>query len=122
MEHELARRAYSSDTKNYPVSGTKPIHRNRWFAIVHDEKRSFVANTIKDIATVFPDFELIQSLGCGSVINLPVVLRGQLAATINMLDATNHYTPERVAIAEEHLKLPAMLAVVAAQSLSESPR
>ena len=84
--------------KNYPVSGTKPIHKDRWFAIVHDEKRSFVANTIADIATVFPDYELIKSLGCGAVINLPVVLRGQLAATINLLDAERAYTPERVTL------------------------
>lgn len=112
--NQLARRAYSSDMKNYPVSGTKPIHKDRWFAVVHDEKRSFVANTIADIATVFPDFELIKSLGCGAVINLPVVLRGHLAATINLLDAEQSYTPERVALAEQRLRLPSMLAVLAA--------
>ncbi len=122
LEQDLARRAYSSDTVNYPVSGTKPIHRDQWFAIVHDAKRSFVANTIEDIATVFPDFELIKSLGCGSVVNLPVVLKGKLAATINMLHATNHFTPERVAMAEQQLKLPAMLAVLAAHALPEDTR
>lgn len=113
-ENQLARRAYSSDVQNYPVSGTKPIHRDRWFSVVHDEKRTFVANTIADIATVFPDFELIKSLGCGAVINLPVVLQGQLAATINLLDAEQAYTPERVAQVESRLRFPAMLAVLAA--------
>jgi hypothetical protein len=110
----LARRAYTSDPKNYPVSGTKPIHKDRWFSVVHDEKRTFVANTIVDIATVFPDFELIKSLGCGAVINLPVVLQGELKATINLLDAEQAYTPDRVALAESRLRLPAMLAVLAA--------
>ena len=118
-KNQLARRAYSSDMKNYPVSGTKPIHRDRWFCIVHDEKRTFVANTISDIATVFPDFELIKSLGCGAVINLPVVLRGQLAATINLLDAEQAYTPELVAQAESRLRFPAMLAVLAAAQFTE---
>ncbi len=70
----LARRAYTSHPHDYPVSGTKPIHRDQWFDIVHGERRSFVANTIADIAKVFPDFELIASLGCGSVMNLPVML------------------------------------------------
>src|SRR5579872_4905590 len=72
----LARRSYSSHPAEYPVSGTKPIHHDAWFDIVHRQRRTFVANTIEDIAKVFPDHELIASLGCGSVLNLPVVLEG----------------------------------------------
>jgi hypothetical protein len=105
----LARRAYTNNSRDYPVSGTKPIHRDKWFDIVDGEKRSFVANTIADISKVFPDFELIASLGCGSVMNMPVVLQGELVATINMLDAEHHYTPERVSAAEAMLPIPAKL-------------
>ena len=110
----LARRAYTSHPRDYPVSGTKPIHRDQWFDIVHGERRSFIANTIADIAKVFPDFELIASLGCGSVMNLPVVLQGELMATVNMLDEEHHYTPERVAAAETSLAIPAKLCYVLA--------
>jgi len=117
MKAMLASRVYSSDTKNYPVSGTKPITPNRWFDIVHGKHQTFVANTITDIAEVFPDHELIWSLGCGSVINLPVELEGELIATINILDAEHHYTAERVMMAETHLAVPAMLAVLTAQRL-----
>jgi hypothetical protein len=109
MEARLARRVFTSHPEEYPVSGTKPIHRDAWFDIVHGEKRSFVANTIQDIAKHFPDHELIRSLGCGSVINLPVVVLGELAATINLLHEDHYYTPERVALAERHLTIPAML-------------
>ena len=109
METGLARRAYSSNMHEYPVSGTKPIERNSWFDIVHGQKRSFVANTIQDIAAVFPDHAVIAALGCGSVINLPVVLKGELVATINMLHAEQYYTAERVAAAEAHLAVPAKL-------------
>jgi hypothetical protein len=109
MNAGLARRLYTSHPKEYPVSGTKPIHRDAWFDIVHGERRSFVANTIADIAKVFPDHELIRSLGCGSVINLPVVLRGELVATVNLLHEEHHYTPGRVEAAERELKTPAML-------------
>lgn len=105
----LARRAYTSHPRDYPVSGTKPIHRDQWFDVVHGERRSFVANTIADIAKVFPDFELIASLGCGAVMNLPVVLEDELVATVNMLDKEHHYTPERVAAAEAALSIPAKL-------------
>jgi hypothetical protein len=109
MQAGLARRAFSDHPAEYPVSGTKPIHRDAWFDIVHGQKRCFVANMIEDIAAVFPDHELIASLGCGSVLNLPVVLKGELVATINLLDAAHHYTPQRVANAKAQLTTPAML-------------
>lgn len=105
----LAQRAYTSHPREYPVSGTKPIQRNPWFDTVHGERRSFVANTIDDIAKVFPDHALIASLGCGSVLNLPVVLKGELAGTVNLLHQPNWYTPERVARAESELAIPARL-------------
>lgn len=109
MQAGLARRAYSSHPSEYPVTGTKPIHHDAWFAIVHGQRRSFVANTIADISKVFPDYELIASLGCGSVINLPVVLRNELVATVNLLHVENHYTAMRVAEIETDLLLPSML-------------
>ncbi len=122
MDAGLARRAFTSHPKDYPVSGTKPILRDHWFDIVHGEKRSFVANTIADIAKVFPDSKLIASLGCGSVLNLPVVLRGALVATINMLDAEQHYTPARVAAAEAMLAIPAKLCVALAAQFDTQSR
>ena len=109
MEAGLARRAFTNHPIEYPASGTKPVQHDAWFEIVHGQKRSFVANTIEDIAKVFPDFELIKSLGCGSVINLPVVLRGHLVATINLLHVEHYYTAERVKFLENSLTLPAKL-------------
>jgi len=109
MDEGVARRVYTNHPKQYPVSGTKPIHRDEWFEIVHGQRRSFVANTIEDIAKVFPDHELIASLGCSSVLNLPIFLRNKLVATINMLAKEQHYTAERVAVAEALLPIPASL-------------
>ncbi len=109
MTAGLARRAYSNHPAEYPVSGTKPIHRDAWFDIVHRQRRSFVANSIEAIAEVFPDHALIASLGCASVLNLPIVLEGDLVATLNLMDIAGHYTPERVALAEAKLAIPARL-------------
>lgn len=111
MTAGLARRAYTSDPKSYPATGTKPIHRNNWFDIVHVERRPFVANTIADIAQVFPDYDQIDALGCQSVVNLPVVLGDELVATINMLHVDGHYTPARVEALTRDLTIPAQLAV-----------
>ncbi len=117
MITELAQRAYTSDPKNYPTSGTKPITHNSWFAIVHDRHECFVANTIEEIAEVFPDYELINSLGCQSVINLPIVIGGTLAATVNILHEEGFYTQERVTRTKEMLALPSLAALCVAQQL-----
>ena len=109
MTAGLARRAYTSHPREYPVSGTKPIEPNSWFDIVHGQRRSFIANRIEDIAQVFPDHALIASLGCGSVFNLPVIIGNELVATVNMLHETGHYDAARVAEAEATLRLPASL-------------
>ena len=114
MEAELSRRAYTSDPVNYPASGTKPIRYDSWFDIVHKERRYFVANTIADIAKVFPDYELIDSLGCQSVVNMPVVIGGELIGTVNMLDVDGYYTPERVQLIHDVLAVPAKLAALVA--------
>ena len=115
MKNELARRAYTSDAANYPTSGTKPIHYDDWFDIVHKQHACFVANSIDDIAKVFPDYELIDSLGCQSVVNMPVVLGGELVGTVNMLHVADYYTPERVAQIRDVLSVPAKLAAAIAQ-------
>lgn len=115
MANEVARRAYTSDAANYPTSGTKPIRYDSWFDIVHKERRYFVANTIADIAKVFPDYELIDSLGCQSVVNMPVVLGGELVGTVNMLDVDGYYTPERVETIRNVLSVPAKLAAAIAR-------
>ena len=116
MVQDVARRAYSSHPIDYPVSGTRPIQQNSWFDIVHGQQKLFVANTIGDIAKVFPDHEKIWSLGCGSVVNLPVIIGGQLAATINMLHEEHYYSPARVDLIERHLSLPAKQAYLTTQA------
>jgi hypothetical protein len=63
---------------------------NSWFEVVHLRREMFVANTLAEIAQVFPDHQLIGSLGCGSVVNLPIVLGDQLVATMNILNREHH--------------------------------
>lgn len=118
MEGMLARRAYTSHPADYPTSGTKPIERNQWFEQVVDHGGPFVANSLAAIAQVFPDHALIGSLGCGAVINLPVVEDGRVTATINLLDAEGLYTADRAARAEALLPRPAAAAVVRARMLA----
>lgn len=120
MSAMLARRAYTSHPVEYPASGTKPIEMNDWFEIVHGRHESFVANRLEEIDRVFPDAALIGQLGCGSVMNLPILCAGELVATVNMLDAPEHFTPPRVALAEREIGLPALAALLVEDQLAAS--
>lgn len=113
MDANLARRLYTNMPDAYPVSGTKPITVDPWFELVVQGRKTFVANTLEEIASHFPDWELIGSLGCGSCVNLPVAIGGTVVGTVNMLDEEQHFTLERVALVD-HLLMPAMTAFLAA--------
>lgn len=110
----MAQRIYSNMPDAYPVSGTKPANETDWSRLVLEEKRTFVANDIGGIAQVFDDHELIRSLGCESVINVPVVVAGEVIGTINCLDEAGHYTEEKVEAAET-LKLPGAVCLLLLQ-------
>lgn len=104
-------RVYSNMPDAYPVSGTKPANETDWSRQVIGEKKTFVANDIEGIKAVFDDWELIRSLGCESVMNVPILIDGEVAGTINCLDAAGHYTPERIEAAEA-LKLPGLVCLL----------
>jgi GAF domain-containing protein len=110
----LARRIHTNDPDAYPVAGAKPLSIGPWSRRVIDARQLFVANDIAGIAEVFPDHELICSLGCESVVNVPVVFADQVIGTVNMLDRAGYYTPERVA-AIEALSPFAAVALIAAR-------
>jgi len=101
-----AERIWTNHPAAYPVSGRKPFLPNRWTATVLDRRETFVANDYAGISEVFGDHELIRSLGCESVLNLPAIAGGRVLGTINCLDAAGHFTPDRIAQAEA-LRLPA---------------
>ena len=115
-----SRRIYTNQPAVYPVSGLKDITPNAWTAQVLDARKTFVANTLEEIATVFPDHPIIRSLGCGSVVNMPVFLAGKFLGTLNILHQPGHYTPERVARLHA-LRVPTTLAFAAFAVLPAFP-
>jgi GAF domain-containing protein len=101
----VASRIFSNMPEAYPVSGTKPANPTDWSRQVIERKQTFVANDIEGIRAVFDDHELIRSLGCESVINVPIVVGGEVLGTINCLHEAGFYTTDKVRAAEA-LKLP----------------
>lgn len=106
LTQDVARRAYSSNPVDYPVSGTKPLTRDGWYDHCITGQQAFVANRAPEFARYFFDHALIQSLGLGSCLNIPVVHEGQVLGTLNLLAQELHFTPERLAayqaLAEQH--------------------
>jgi len=116
----LSRRVYSSHPEEYPVSGFKPLPLGQWSRTVIDDRKMFVANSIDAIAEVFPDHELIRSLGCGAVVNLPVVFANSVIGAVNILDVAGFYTPARLAKIDR-LSPFATMALMAARLAGQTP-
>ena len=117
LVHHPARREserfYSNMPTEYPVGGSKPVTNSPWMQTVIERGEPYIGRTREDIKDVFYDHELIWSLGCESVLNLPVRWRGQTMGTLNLLHRagfydTAHVEPVRLAA---HLALPALLMI-----------
>ena len=67
--------------------------------------------TIDDLRHVFSDHELIASLGCESVLNMPVRWRGRTLGSLNLLHEAGWYGEDDVAacLPFAQLALPALL-------------
>ena len=119
QERGVAARIFSDDPIPYPVGGEKPILDTIWTETVLGQQETFVGNTIEELAVVFPDWEKIQSLGLESCLNLPIVVDGTVIGTLNCLNVAGHFTPERIAAANQ-LKLPGAAAILLAAQTSGS--
>jgi GAF domain-containing protein len=80
-----------SNRSEYAVGGRKPPNDTVWSRHVLAEQRCYRANDYEGVKAVFFDHELIRSLGCESVLNIPVVWRGETLGTINLLHQAGHY-------------------------------
>ncbi len=96
MASALAWRVFTNQPESYPLTEPKQITPNSWTRRVLEERRTFVANSLNEIRTVFPDHEVIRSLGCGSVVNIPVSLCGAFLGTVNLLHEPGYFTAERL--------------------------
>ncbi len=105
-------RLYTSHPTAYPVGGRKPLNPTPWSQRVLREGEPYLGRTAEEIRAVFFDHELIASLGCASVLNLPVVWDGAVLGTINLLHEANWYDERDLALGRVFaaLAVPAYLA------------
>lgn len=90
-------RIYSSDPVAYKLTGRKPMGPTPWGDHVIKGMQPWHGRTMEDIRWAFPDHALIESLGCGSCINIPVIVFGRMIGTMNVLDREHAYGDDAVA-------------------------
>src|SRR3954453_2150330 len=116
VEGEEVARIYPSPPAEYPVSGRKPMGPTPWGEHVMKGKKSYLGRDKAAIRWAFFDHVLIERMGLGSVINVPVLYDGNVLGTINLLAPEFHYRQEHVAPIERlaPLLVPAFLVARAA--------
>lgn len=90
------RRIYTTDHLHYPEGGYKPIPENVWTEMVLVNQQSFLAVNIEEISKVFFDYELIESLGLGSAVNVPIICFGKVLGTVNLLHEEDFYDQDSI--------------------------
>jgi hypothetical protein len=92
-------RIYSSHPVEYPVGGKKDVKSEvaaDWVAVCVDEQVPYFGRTHRDVERIFTDSDLIESLGCGSIINAPIIRDGVTIGALNILEAEGTYTDAQV--------------------------
>jgi len=104
-------RRYTNQPAAYPVGGRKPVSPTPWTERLFVERRPYIGKTAEDIRSVFFDHELILSLGCASVLNVPVVWDGRTLGTINLLHEAGWYDETDVPVGQLFavLAIPALV-------------
>lgn len=110
-----AARLYSNLPDSYPAGGRKRLPAGPWTEAVLDRGEAYIGRTLDDLRTVFPDHALIASLGCASVLNMPIRWRGCTLGSLNLLHEAGWYDDDDVATCRPfaQLALPALLAPAA---------
>ncbi|MCA4135242.1 GAF domain-containing protein [Arthrobacter sp. M4] len=96
-ERSALRRVFTSHPDAYPLGAEKTVEVSPgWLGTVIADKKPFLAADLSGLKEVFTDVELIQSLGCGGVINIPVLRDGDVVGVLALLDAEGRYTQRSV--------------------------
>ncbi|MCU0985636.1 MAG: GAF domain-containing protein [Acetobacteraceae bacterium] len=107
-------RFWTSHPAEYPVGGRKPMNPTFWTETVIVGQRPYLGRDYEAVKAVFFDHELIRSLGCESVLNVPVVWGGRTLGTLNLLHQAGWYEDAHIPLAETiaALAVPALLMLV----------
>jgi GAF domain-containing protein len=87
-------RIYSSNAAAYPVGGRKLKRGTPWSRAVLDRGEVFVARNAEEVRDAFADHALIESLGIGSIMNVPIAWAGRRLGTMNVSHEAGWFTAD----------------------------
>lgn len=104
------RRIYSSAPSVYPSGGAKPLRiDSEFYRNVVSAGQSRLCRTREECRAAFPDYDLIEQLGCESAINLPIRSNGETLGSLNLLHKAGWYTVDMLSTLERFALLSAPL-------------
>jgi GAF domain-containing protein len=92
-------RIYSSLPERYPLGARTNKRETSWGRQVLLERRVFVGEGALEMAAAFDDKEGMASVGVRSIINVPIVLRGQCLGVLNFGRGIERVSPAEVTVA-----------------------
>ena len=84
-------RLYSSNLDAYPVAGRKDVPDSAWTEKLLIKQECYIGYDANDIKKYFFDHELIHSLGCDAILNVPVVYDSVTLGTVNLVHEEGWY-------------------------------
>lgn len=84
-------RLHSNRPDINPVGGVKRVTQSMWADHVLRRGEIFTGSTREDIKAVFSEYEVLWSIGCESVLNIPVRKNGATIGTLNLLAGAGQY-------------------------------
>jgi hypothetical protein len=118
-DKEEVSRVFSTHPEVYAVGGRKrldPAHTSPiWLEQVVAGQQPFLGADRESVRAFFVDWETIESLGCGAIVNTPVVYQGETIGSVNFLGAEGSLDESSSAVALE-ITAEATEAVVAARA------
>ena len=110
-DQQEAGRVYSSNPEAYPVGATRRIVEFPLKQRLLIEGEHYIGRDADDLRRAFADHDLIFSLGCESVLNMPVHWRGRTLGALNLLHQAYWYSEADVPLARvfAQLAVPALM-------------
>lgn len=97
-------RVYTTHPEVYPVGGKKTLAGDTnpvWLEQVLKGQQPFLGADKEAVRAFFFDSAIIESLGCGAIVNVPVVNNGQTIGSMNFLGPEGSYDHRSVDAAVE---------------------
>ncbi|AMU04642.1 hypothetical protein A2T82_35690 (plasmid) [Burkholderia cenocepacia] len=102
-----------------PVGGVKRVTQSHWAEQVLRRGEIYRGSTREDIKTVFSEYELLWSIGCESVLNIPVRKGGLTLGTLNLLGEAGLYDHADIDLAVVFAQLAVVPMEASAHKLRE---